>query len=152
MSRGPHPARAVAPPTVDELVRRADAPAAAPQDLLQALSDRRAGALTARDVGGLGLVDEQGSPALMADTALLDELRRTGQRWEGLRLQVAQAALVTASGTRAVLRGRVDWTAYVLVSAAGRQAQPAATGEVLDFTLVRGARGWRVVSISPPAT
>jgi hypothetical protein len=144
------PARAS--PTVDDLVRRTDAPSASPEDLLQGLSDRRADALVARAVAGLALVDAEASPALSADAALVAGLTTSGQRWEGLRLEVAQAAVVTASSTRAVLRARVDWTAYRLVTGAGPLARPAATGEVLDFTLTRGARGWRIASISPPAT
>ncbi|MEO7448584.1 MAG: serine/threonine-protein kinase [Humibacillus sp.] len=138
--------------TVDDLIRRSDAPSLAPEALLQALSDRRAVALTTRDVGGLALVDATASAALTSDAALVADLESAGHRWEGLRLEVAQVAVVTASSTQAVLRARVDWTAYVLVTGSGRLQQPAATGEVLDFTLTRGARGWRVVSISPPAT
>ena len=147
---GPGPASTAQ--TVDELIRRSDAPSLAPEDLLQALSDRRVVALTSRDVGGLALVDVSASAALTYDAALVADLESAGHRWEGLRLEVAQVAVVTASSTRAVLRARVDWTAYVLITRSGRLQQPAATGEVLDFTLTRGARGWRVLSISPPAT
>jgi eukaryotic-like serine/threonine-protein kinase len=134
------------------LVRRADAPRAAPQDLIQALSDRRAQALSELDGAGLTSVDHPSSPAHAADLAVIDQLRTHRVRWEGLALEVAQASLVSAEGTRAVVRARVDWTAYVAVSGDGRKPQPAEVGQVLDFTLVRGEEGWRLAAVSAPAT
>jgi hypothetical protein len=134
------------------LLRRADAPRAAPQDLIQALSDRRAEALIARDPARLARVDRPSSPAWSADAAVIERLRAEGTHWEGLSLEVAQAAPVSGTSTQAVLRARVDWTAYVVVRPGQRLDQPAATGEVLDFTLVRGAQGWRLTAISAPTS
>ncbi len=136
----------------DVLLRRADAPRTFPHEVIQALSDRRAAALVARDPARLSHVDEPSSPAWAVDAALIAQLRTEGVRWEGLALEVAQAGSVSATSTRAVVRARVDWTAYDVVGPGRRLGQPAATGEVLDFTLQRGAQGWRIAAISAPAT
>jgi serine/threonine-protein kinase len=144
-----------APPTAaaeEALVRRTDAPRTAPQVLMQALSDRRGLALTTRDVAQLARVDQPASPAHTADAALIERLRTDGTHWEGLSLEVARATFVSAEGTRAVVRARVDWTAYVVVTEGQRVERPAATGEVLDFTLVSGAQGWRLGAVCAPAT
>jgi hypothetical protein len=147
-------ARATVSPAaaVEALVRRPDAPRTAPQELIQALSDRRVATFTTRDVAQLDRVDEPASPAHAADAAIIERLRTDGAHWEGLSLEVARAKSVSAGGTRAVVRARVDWTAYVVVTEGQRVERPAATGEVLDFTLVRGAQGWRLAAISAPAS
>ena len=59
---------------------------------------------------------------------------------------------MSVTSTRAVVRARVDWTAYAVVGPGRRVERPAATGELLDFTLQRGAQGWRIAAISAPAT
>ncbi len=139
---------------VDRLVLEADSPARRPEDLLQALSDRRAVALVNRDVGALAAVHASGSASAASDAALVTRLSQTGVRWEGLRLEVAEAVHVSGDAGTAVLRARVDWTAYVVVSAGGSRSQrPADTGRVLDFALTRGAQGWRLKAVtSAPAT
>lgn len=138
----------------EALLGSASAPARRPEDLLQALSDRRAVVLVSRDPTGLAAVDAPGSPSEAADRALVSELVRSGLRWRQLRLQVAEATYVGGSSTRAVLRARVDWTAYVVVESDGSaRTRPADAGERLDFTVVRGGQGWRLRSVSaPPAT
>ena len=136
----------------EALVRRPEAPRTAPQELIQALSDRRVATFTTRDDAQLDRVDEPASPAHAADAAIIERLRTDGAHWEGLSLEVARATSVSAGGTRAVVRARVDWTAYVVVTEGQRVERPAATGEVLDFTLVRGAQGWRLAAISAPAS
>ncbi|MER7070818.1 protein kinase [Terrabacter sp. NPDC000476] len=138
----------------EALLRAVSAPARSPEDLLQVLSDRRATALASRDPAGLAAVDATGSPSEAADRALVSELVRSGLRWQRLRLQVAEATYVGGSSTRAVLRARVDWTAYVVLGSDGSvTTRPADAGERLDFTVVRGAQGWRLRSVSaPPAT
>ena len=136
----------------DALLGRADAPRTSPREAIQALSDRRADALVTRDPARLGRVDEPSSPAWAADVAVIERLRTEGVRWEGLALEVAQADLVSATSTRTVVRARVDWTSYTVVGPGLSVEQPAATGEVLDFTLQRGAQGWRIAAISAPAT
>ena len=120
--------------------------------MLQALSDRRAEALVTRDPARLSRVDGPSSPAWAADAAVIDRLRTEGARWEGLALEVARAAPVAAASTRTVIRARVDWTAYAVVGRGKRVEQPAETGDVLDFTLVRTDLGWRIAAISAPAS
>lgn len=146
------PATSSATAGLEALLRRVDAPQTSPQDLVQALSDRRAEALVTRDPSRLGRVDAPSSPAHTADAAVISRLRADGARWEGLSLEVAQATLVSSEGTRAVVRARVDWTAYTVVSQGQRVERPAATGEVLDLTLVRGSAGWRIAAVSAPAS
>ena len=136
----------------DMLLGRADAPRTLPHQVIQALSDRRAAALVAREPVRLSGVDEPSSSAWAADAALIARLRTEGVRWEGLALEVAQAGPVSVTGTRAVVRAREDWTAYAVVGPGRRVERPAATGELLDFTLQRGAQGWRIAAISAPAT
>jgi serine/threonine-protein kinase len=129
-------------------------PSEEPEELLQALSDRRARALAARDEPALLTVHARGSASAASDAALLSRLRDAQVRWEGLRLEVAEALHVSGDASRAVLRARVDWTAYVVVSGDGARAdRPADTGRRLDFTLARGPQGWRLTSITTaPAT
>ncbi|WP_344256509.1 serine/threonine-protein kinase [Terrabacter carboxydivorans] len=147
------PATGGAPATADVLVDPTS-PSARAQDLLQALSDRRAEALVARDTTRLTLVHAPGSPSLANDQALVTELVDASTRWEGLRLEVAQAVFVSGTASEAVVRARVDWTAYAVVTASGQRTErPADAGALLDFRLVRGAQGWRISAISAaPAT
>lgn len=136
------------------VVLDADSAARRPEDLLQALSDRRATALVNRDVSALGAVHAPGSASAASDAALVARLSRAGVRWEGLRLEVAQALHVSGDDRHAVLRARVDWTAYVVVSSDGARSQRSAdTGRLLDFALTRGAQGWRLTAVTTaPAT
>ncbi|HET8988290.1 MAG TPA: serine/threonine-protein kinase [Humibacillus sp.] len=146
------PTTAPSPAAVEQLLLRGDAPRSAAHAVMQALSDRRASVLMAREPTLLTQVDQPSSPAWAADLADIERLRAEGARWEGLALEVAHATSVSVTSTRAVVRARVDWTAYAVVSPGQRIEQPAETGEVLDFTLVRGAQGWRLATISAPAS
>ncbi|KRF39721.1 hypothetical protein ASH01_20570 [Terrabacter sp. Soil811] len=138
----------------DRVLRDAASPSARPEDLMQALSDRRSAALVGRDATALARVHAPGSPSLSSDRALVSGLVGARARWEGLRLEVADAAFVTGSPTEAVVRARVDWTAYVVVTGGGaRLVRPADAGRQLDFRLMRGSEGWRISAISAsPAT
>lgn len=156
-SAGSRPVDAGSVPGVtadDAVLHDPSSPSRRPEEALQALSDRRSAALTAGDVRALGAVHAPGSPSLASDRDLLDALARTRTRWEGLRLEVAEARFVSGSPTAAVLRARVDWTAYVVVVDGHAPAQrPADRGRVLDFALARGSDGWRLSAISAaPAT
>ncbi|WP_343993416.1 serine/threonine-protein kinase [Terrabacter terrae] len=138
----------------DALLRDPTSPSNRPEDVLQVLSDRRASALTARDAGTLRAVHAPGSASLASDHELVGALVEADTRWQGLRLEVAEARFVSGSPTVAVLRARIDWTAYVVVrSGHTRTKEPADMGRELDFTLVRGRQGWRISAISAaPAT
>jgi eukaryotic-like serine/threonine-protein kinase len=136
------------------VLRDVASPSTRPEDLLQALSDRRSAALVARDAAALARVHAPGSPSLGSDRSLVSGLVDARTRWEGLRLEVAEAAFVAGSPTEAVVRARVDWTAYVVVTGDGaRLARPADVGRQLDFRLTRGSEEWRISAISAsPAT
>ena len=138
----------------ERVLRDAASPSARPEELLQALSDRRSAALVGRDATALARIHAPGSPSLSSDRALVSGLVGARTRWEGLRLEVAEAAFVTGTPTEAVVRARVDWTAYVVVTGEGaRLARPADVGRQLDFRLTRGSEGWRISAISAsPAT
>lgn len=149
------PPPALPPPSADgRVLRDATSPAARTQELLQALSDRRAAALVARDQAALADVHAPGSPSLASDRTLVAGLVGARIRWEGLRLEVAEALFVSGSPSEAVVRARVDWTAYVVVTSTGARLDRAAdVGRRLDFRIVRGAQGWRISAISAaPAT
>ncbi|MEW1953245.1 serine/threonine-protein kinase [Terrabacter sp. NPDC080008] len=148
------PAAAAASAGADALLRDPVSPSRRPEDLLQTLSDRRASALTARDARALEAVHAPGSASLASDRELVEALVKADTGWERLGLEVAEARFVSGSPTAAVLRARVDWTAYVVVTGGQtRRAEPADTGRELDFTLARGDQGWRLASISAaPAT
>jgi serine/threonine-protein kinase len=143
------------------LLRSPTAPADHAVELLQVLGDARTRAIVARDVAALSAVHRTGGPSWASDRQVVEALRAAGTRWEGLRLEVAGATYVPASGTTtaaaitattattALVRARVGWTAYTVVTDAGaRAARAAQEGDLLDFHLVRGAQGWRIESIS----
>ncbi|NUR86637.1 MAG: hypothetical protein HOY71_21330, partial [Nonomuraea sp.] len=126
-----------------------DSAAHRPEDLLQALSDRRARVLMDGDPTALTAVHAPGSASAASDATLVGRMRGAGVRWEGLRLEVAEAVHVSGDAAHAVLRARVDWTAYVVVSADGARSQrPADTGLLLDFALTRAAQGWRLTAVT----
>ena len=155
LGASPAPDAPPSAPTADgRVLHDATSPAARSQELLQVLSDRRAAALVARDQAALADVHAPGSPSLASDRNLVSGLVGTRIRWEGLRLEVAEALFVSGSPSEAVVRARVDWTAYVVVTSTGARVDRAAdVGRRLDFRLVRGAQGWRISAISAaPAT
>ncbi|MBC9821067.1 serine/threonine-protein kinase [Terrabacter sp. MAHUQ-38] len=142
------------PGPVDRLLRDPASPSAHPEEILQVLSDRRCAVLVARDASALDDVHAPRSPSAASDRALVARLVESQVRWTGLRLEVAESAFVSGTSTKAVLRARVDWTAYAVVWSDGtRVARPPDSGRLLDFSLARDARGWRIASISDaPAT
>ena len=125
------------------------APRMRPTELMQWLSDQRAAILVARDLHRLGAVHRSGSSSHQSDVQLIETLLRGGNRYANLHLTVADAAAVGGDAERATIRARVDWSDYVVVDrSGGRRTHPAAEGELLDFTVVRGTDGWRIEGIS----
>ena len=125
------------------------APRTRPRELMQWLSDQRAAVLVARDLQRLDAVHRPGSGSHQSDVQLIETLLSGGNRYADLRLTVAESAAAGADAERATIRARVDWSAYVVVDrSGGRRTHPAAEGELLDFTLIRGADGWRIEGIS----
>lgn len=156
--RGPSdaaPRSTPTPSTADdvEVTTDPEAPRTRPADLLRALAERRLSLLVRRDPGALGSVHRAGSSSWRADAAVLAELERGGHRYDGLAVGALQAEPVTVDGDHAVLRGRIDLTAYTVVEASGRRTlRPATDGEVLDFSLSRTAQGWRLEEVNEPAS
>lgn len=146
--------RPAAPPTAADPVRLATAPRSDPTGLVRSLSLSRARALSAQDPSLLLLVHRQGSASWRLDTEVVRSLRSAHQRWEALRPTVAAARLVSLTNGRAVVRVRVDWADYTVVTSTGaRQRRAAERGDTLDFGLVWQPQGWRLDSLSaPPAT
>ncbi|MDN5790341.1 MAG: serine/threonine protein kinase [Micrococcales bacterium] len=70
-----------------------------PMELLQELTDRRADALTRRDVVALAGVHRPGADSERRDEQVIEQLRANGQVYSGLRLTVAEAALVSRTRT-----------------------------------------------------
>ncbi len=129
------------------------APRTSPGALLHVLAERRADLLVRRDRAALTGVHVARSESWAADERLLAELERGGQRYSGLGVAAVTAQPVSGDQTTAVIRGRVDLTAYVVLDGSGRSSErPAATGQELDFSLVRTPAGWRIESISASAT
>ncbi|HEX5969846.1 MAG TPA: serine/threonine-protein kinase [Intrasporangium sp.] len=125
------------------------APRTRPTELMQWLSDQRAGILVARDLHGLDAVHRPGSGSHQSDVELIETLLRGGNRYADLHLTVAESASAGGGTERATIRARVNWSAYDVVDRSGvRRTHPAAQGELLDFDLIRGADGWRIEGIS----
>lgn len=143
----------------------ASAPASAPTSttpaapdalaILQHLTDQRVAALTARRTDALATVHRAESPSWQSDATVIRDLTKDDQRYSGLRMTVVQAEFVSRAGSVAVVRARVDVSAYDVVDERGATtSRPAEAGVPLDFHLVRPAGdtagNWRIESISDP--
>lgn len=170
-------------PTADDwsrdLTRNPSSATRFPAVLLQVLADRRAAALTARDLDALARVHRPGSPAEQQDREMVERLRADGHRYDGLHLVVADASVVPVSAAgpsaagptappatsptatslpppgdsaRAVIRARVDVGPYAVVDREETRVEHLRhDGAVLHFHLVATDAGWRIESISAPA-
>lgn len=151
-SAAPRPSNPL-PETSRDVLADPLAPRTSPEELLRCLAERRAGLLVRRDRGALRGVHDEGSPSWAADAAVLADLERRGLHYARLGVAAVTAQPISVDAEKAVIRGRVGLTAYVVVdSSGGRSAQPAATGQELDFSLVRTPQGWRIESVSEPAS
>ncbi len=127
-----------------------------PDLVLQELADRRAEALTRRDVTALAGVHRNGAASSRQDTDVIERLRSQGQVYSGLHLIVAEARVLPAKATRnstehVEIRGRVDVSSYTVTHTDGTSlVRPATRGTALDFGLVQTSAGWRIESISDP--
>jgi len=116
-----------------------------PRRLMQELSDLRAHAMNAASSTDLALLDVPGSPALAADRATLDRLRRSGSSYAGVALRVRSATVVAVTADRARVRAVVDTAAYDVVSDSGPPLpQPARAGDPMRFTLRWADARWQV--------
>ncbi|OFE16335.1 hypothetical protein BA895_19375 [Humibacillus sp. DSM 29435] len=137
-------------PSVDVRIDR-QAPATSGRALVAALSTTRAEALTRQNRAGLAQVHRTQSPSWVADEKLIDTLSAQHVRWESLRPSVESARLIETVGTHAVVRAKVRWAPYEVVTSDGaRQQRSADPGRTLDFSLVWLPQGWRLESLSDP--
>jgi hypothetical protein len=120
------------------------APRSRPVELLGVLADARAAAWREAAPALLDAADAPGSAASVRDAAAVAELVRAGVRYSGLRFEVVEAATVTATDDRAVLRTRIDTGAYAVTDAAGTTPRGAVSGAPVLVDLVRTDAGWRL--------
>ena len=125
------------------------APRFRPAELLGVLADARAAAWREAAPALLAGADAPGSAASVRDTAAVAELVRAGVRYSGLRFEVVEAATVTATADRAVLRARIDTGAYAVTDAAGTTPRGDVPGAPVLVHLVRTDAGWRLSDLRP---
>lgn len=100
-----------------------------PIELLQELTDRRADALTRRDVAALAGVHRPGADSGRRDEQIIEQLQANGQVYSGLRLTVTEAALAPKTGigpTRTLSPGGVSTKATKGSAAPSTEAPTAA--------------------------
>lgn len=119
--------------------------------ILTELDSRRAAAFAAADATALRAVYAPGSPALAADLELLRSYRRLGMRVRGLRLQIGDLQVLTASTARAVLRVTDRLGPYQVVDREGAVRQEPGRGtQRWRVTLRHDDHGrWRIASVHP---
>ncbi|HET7475810.1 MAG TPA: serine/threonine-protein kinase [Dermatophilaceae bacterium] len=131
------------------LDREATAARASPKALVQLLADRRAAALSRRDPGLLDAVYAGRDGPAATDRRTIARLVELGTTYEQLRLPVIDATWVQGSRTEAVLRARVDTSAYLRVTQGGeRVAAPARPAAPVVLTLSWTALGWRIGAVT----
>ena len=118
---------------------------------MQALADDRARVLSAGSSRRLGEVDHPGSPAWAADELLLRQLADRGERYEALAFVVRSARTVSAEGTLAALRVRVDTGAYRVAGRGGSLVdRPPEPGRELVVRLRWSNQRWVVEEVQGP--
>lgn len=121
------------------------APQRSPVELARELTALRQQVALELDPDVVAELTEPDSPAHRRDRALIDQLRRSGERYEGVELAVRSAHLERASGSTAVLRTTTDESGYSVVGADGRRTRrPARHGQQIDLVVVWDGDRWRV--------
>ena len=117
---------------------------------MQALADGRAAVLVSGQRSRLAELDVPGSPAWLADEALLGQVAARGERYGRLRFDVRSASAVRVGSAEATLAVSVDTRSYEVVRADGsRQVRPAEPGAVV-LVVLRWAHGrWLVEQVRP---
>lgn len=114
------------------------------------LARGRAEAFAAASTDPLAAVDEPGSPAMAADTGLVQRLRRSGLRLDGVVFGVTGVRVQARTGDTVRVAASVTTSAHRQVRADGTVAArvPAAATRRTALVLVRraGGTGWRVRS------
>lgn len=115
------------------------------------LAQARAQAFGSASRAALTGVAEPGSPALAADTALVERLAADGLRLEGLSFTVDDVAVERRARAAVTVTATVTTSAHRRVRADGRVAAsvPAGAPQRVRLVLVRHDAGWWVRSAAP---
>ena len=123
------------------------APQQRPVELLQRLAEYRAQAWRDGIPAHLHGSDAPRSPTAVREAAAVAEMARAGVRYTGIHYSVRDASVVTASGREALVRARIDTSAYEVAGASGSTPRPAVRGEEVLVALVRTELGWRISDV-----
>ena len=123
------------------------APQQQPDELLERLAEYRAAAWRDGTAAHLHGSDAPRSPTAVKGAAAVAEMARAGVRYTGLRYSVREAEVVTATSREALLRARIDTSAYEVAGPSGSTSRPAVRGEEVLVALVRTELGWRVSDV-----
>jgi hypothetical protein len=121
--------------------------------VLDGLDGARAEAFADGDLSALQEVYATGSPGLVSDAALLQDLIARGQTAHGLRHDVRTVELLASTADSARLRVVDVLGSYEIRSAAGDLVERAPARGERSFVveLVRAPDGWRLVEVAPEA-
>ena len=144
---GPHPRTPTVATTPFDLRMDPRAPQQQPAELLERLAEYRAAAWRDGTAAHLHGSDAPRSPTAVKGAAAVAEMARAGVRYTGLRYSVREAEVVTARDREALLRARIDTSAYEVAGPSGSTSRPAVRGEEVLVALVRTELGWRVSNV-----
>ena len=145
-SRPPSETAAVAT-TPDDVRMDPRAPQQRLAELLERLAEHRAAAWRDGIPAHLHGSDAPRSPTALREAAAVAEMARAGVRYTGIHYSVRDASVVTASGREALVRARIDTSAYEVAGASGSTSRPAVRGEEVLVALVRTDLGWRISDV-----
>lgn len=135
--------------TDSEVLAERSAPRQSPTALARELTSLRQAVVVERDTDILEQLAEPGSPEERRDRALIERLRSSGERYEGVELTVRAAQLERTSGSTAVLRTTTDESAYTVVGGDGeREQRPARRGQQVDLVLAWDGAAWQVRDVT----
>ena len=116
--------------------------------VLAGLDQTRSAAFAAADADGLAGVYAAGSPALVRDKQLLDQLRASGHTARGVRLLPTSIHVVESTDHRVVLRVVDVMPPYELVAAKGGvSSRPGRAAARWTVTLMREGPAWQVYDV-----
>jgi hypothetical protein len=145
----PETAPAAAPESAPVTSTRSVTVTTAAAVVLDELIARRAEALTSRAAASLPTVDAPASKQLNADLAIIADLERADQRFDGLAFTVTSADWVAVDSGSARIRAVVERSGYH-VRGPGEQDlfRPADPGRSLVYWLVSVEGEWRIADVT----
>ncbi len=137
-------------PEGDDVLERRSSVRTDTRQVAVALTDLREEMVTGPEREVARRLTVPGSPAARSDTALVDQLRSSGDRFRGVDLRVRSARLVHGGGRSAVVRARVDEGAYEVRHEDGSlDRHPARRAQQVDLVLAWHEGSWRVREVRP---